>query len=236
MIHFGESGAVCTIFLLDPARSDFSSKIALARALWYLRSEVSASKRVLAADCGTTRIYFLLGRLTTVIAAKVQCSDGSKVTVCVSAQLNLTFLSETDNAGAPSSEDPSIGADCTCNFMQTLSGLGVGLRPRPGEDWRGVPGAEGAPLLLGSWWRKVQAFPLEHDPAPLLKNLQSETCFQVQESPLRQVPFIQKRQGFPLPSPPPLKVDGAGLSARMTLPWRGVEAPEAPGEGRASCE
>ena len=159
--------------------------------------------------------------------------------VWLTAQLNLTFLSETDHAGAPSSGEPSTGADCTCNFMQTLSGLGVGLRPRPGGESRGVPGVEGAPLLLGSWWRKVHAFPLVHDPAPLLKNLQSETCFQVQESALRQVPFIQKRQGFPLPSPPPLKADGAGLSARSTragLPGRGVEAPEAPGEGRASCE
>ncbi len=168
--------------------------------------------------------------------AKFQCLEGSKVMVCVCAQLNHTFLSETDNAGAPSSEEPSTGTDCTCNFMQTLSGLGVGLRPRSGEDWRGVPGAEGAPLLLGSWWRKVQAFPFEHDPAPLLKNLQSETCCQVQESPLRQIPFIQKRQGFPLPSLPSLKVGGAGLLARTTLPWRGEEAPEAPGEGRASCE
>ena len=171
MIHFGGAGAVCTTFLLHPVRSYFSSKSALSRARLDLRLEASASKSVLAADCGRTRLYLLLGRLTTDMDAKVQCSEGSKVMVCVSAQFNLTFLPKTDNAfGAPSPGEPSTGTDCTCNLMQTLNGLGVGLRPRPGEDWRGVPGAEDAPLLLGSWWWKVQAFPLEHDPAPLLKN------------------------------------------------------------------
>ena len=152
MIHFGESGAVCTTFLLDPVRSDFSSKAALSRARLDLRSEASASKSVLAADCGTTRLYLLLGRLATDMDAKVQCSEGSKVMVCMSAQLNLTFLSATDNAfGASLSGEPGTGADCTCNFMQTAIGLGVGLRPRSAEDWRGDPGADGALLLLGSW-------------------------------------------------------------------------------------
>ena len=159
---------------------------------------------------------------------------------------NRTFLSETDKAPlAPLPWGPAECEICTdVVLMHTATFLGVGLRPRVFSVVRGDPGGDCVLLLLGSKWRKEQALPFEQVPEPFLKKLQSGTCFQVHSSPLRQFPFIQNRQGFPLPSPASESElpGGAGLQAlSLGLDVReelGLDLAESldPPSGKGSCE
>ncbi len=65
-----------------------------------------------------------------------------------------------------------------------------------------------------------KTFPSRTPPAPFSKKWQSGTCFHVRSSPLRRLPFIQKRQDFPLPPTEPEAAPGAGPLARAGLEVR----------------
>ncbi len=94
-----------------------------------------------------------------------------------------------------------------------MPSLGAELRPRVDDVLLTDLGDEDAAIaafLLGSYWRHEQDFPFSHVPAPFLKNWLSGTCY-ARSFPLRRLPFIQKRQGLPLPPTVPEAPPGTKL-------------------------